>query len=591
MRCTRHVFGGLLVLCLVAPAARAQDPVPQDPVADVLAAVPTPPIAFVGIVPCRLADTRVGSGFAGLFGPPALVALTPRVFPVAGHCGIPVTAQAVSANMAVTNTTGQGFLSVWPEGAAQPVPLVASMNYSPGQTIANAVLAPLGTNGGITVYAKVGIDLVMDVNGYFDTGAAGPVGPTGPQGTPGATGPTGPIGPQGPGSVTSVGSGAGLTGGPIIGAGTLAVATGGIVSGMVANGAIGAAQINQAQVQTRLAAICPGGQFLRGVNADGSIVCEGFNLPPTITTVDDPANNVGAHTSLAIGADGFPVISYWDQTAGALKVAKCVNAACTGVSTITTVDDPVNIVGQYTSIAIGVDSFPVISYRDLTTRSLKVAKCVNADCTGTSTITTVDDPANAVGQFTSIAIGTDGFPVISYHDITAQSLKVAKCVNAACTGTSTITTVDDPVNNVGQYTSIAIGADGFPVISYQDITAQSLKVAKCVNAACTGASTITTVDATGNTFVGEYTSIAIGADGLPVISYCDFTAGTLKVAKCVNAACTGASTISTVDDPVNFVGEYTSIAIGADGFPVISYWDQAAAALKVVKCNKASCAP
>ena len=59
----------------------------------------------------------------------------------------------------------------------------------------------------------------------------------------------------------------------------------------------------------------------------------------------------------------------------------------------------------------------------------------------------------------------------------------------------------------------------------------------------------------------------------------------------MNAACTGASTISTVDDPVNFVGEYTSIAIGADGFPVISYWDQAAAALKVVKCNKASCAP
>jgi len=168
------------------------------PAAETNATVPTPPIAFAAIHPCRLADTRAGSGFTGPFGAPALVALTPRVFPVAGYCGIPNTAQAVSANMAVTNTTGGGYLSVWPEGAAQPSPMVASLNYSQGQTIANAVIAPLGTNGGITVYSKVGIDLIIDVNGYYDTGAAGPIGPTGPAGPPGVQGPDGPTGPAGP---------------------------------------------------------------------------------------------------------------------------------------------------------------------------------------------------------------------------------------------------------------------------------------------------------------------------------------------------------------------------------------------------------
>ena len=116
---------------------------------------------------------------------------SPRVFPIAGFCGIPATAQAVSANIAVTNTSGPGFISVWPGGAPQPNPLVASMNYSTGQTIANAVLAPLG-GGGITVYARVALDLIIDVNGYFDTGAAGPPGPTGPAGVDGAIGPTGP---------------------------------------------------------------------------------------------------------------------------------------------------------------------------------------------------------------------------------------------------------------------------------------------------------------------------------------------------------------------------------------------------------------
>src|SRR5512132_1541364 len=136
MVCKRQVLGGLVLLCVVSavPSAHAQSV--ADPAAGIFATVPTPPIAFVAITPCRLADTR-GNGFTGPFGPPSMATQSPRVFPVAQNCGIPSTAQAVSANMAVTNTSAAGFLSVWPEGAPQPVPLVASMNYSAGQTIAN----------------------------------------------------------------------------------------------------------------------------------------------------------------------------------------------------------------------------------------------------------------------------------------------------------------------------------------------------------------------------------------------------------------------------------------------------------------------
>jgi collagen triple helix repeat protein len=187
----RNLLGGLLTLFLVTTEAGA-----QDAVAEALTAVPTPPIAFVAIAPCRLADTRATSGFGGAFGPPSMVGQAFRFFPVASNCGIPATAQAVSANMAVTNTTGIGFISVWPGGDPQPNPQVASLNFSPGQTIANAVLAPMG-NGGINVFARVGLDLVIDVNGYFDTGAAGPTGPTGPQGPNGQVGLTGPQGPTG----------------------------------------------------------------------------------------------------------------------------------------------------------------------------------------------------------------------------------------------------------------------------------------------------------------------------------------------------------------------------------------------------------
>ncbi len=70
------------------------------------------------------------------------------------------------------------------------------------------MLAPLG-NGGIEVFARVTTDLVIDVNGYFDTGAAGPTGPTGATGAAGATGATGATGAVG---VTGATGATGATG-------------------------------------------------------------------------------------------------------------------------------------------------------------------------------------------------------------------------------------------------------------------------------------------------------------------------------------------------------------------------------------------
>jgi hypothetical protein len=120
--------------------------------------------AFVGLTPCRLADTR-GNGFAGAFGPPALAAGVARDFPVQGQCGVPVGALAISLNVTATATQGPGFLLLYPQGSAQP--LVSTLNYVGGETVANAAIVPLGA-GGLTVIAGVsGTDLILDVNGYF----------------------------------------------------------------------------------------------------------------------------------------------------------------------------------------------------------------------------------------------------------------------------------------------------------------------------------------------------------------------------------------------------------------------------------------
>jgi hypothetical protein len=390
------------------------------------------------------------------------------------------------------------------------------------------------------------------------------------------------------GTVRGVTAGSGLAatspggGSTIITTGTLAIAPGGVSSAMIAPGAIGATQVNQAQVQTRISGTCPVGQYFRGVAADGTVICEPVPGVPAITAVG-PGGTASSRTSIAIGQDGLPVISFHDSKAGALKVAKCVNAACTGTAVVTPVDDPAGKnVGEYSSIAVGTDGFPVISYYNSTDRALMVAKCSNPSCLPAPKITPVDGAL--VGEYTSIAIGTDGLPVISYYDAAAQALKVAKCADVACTATIARTRVDDSASDVGINSSIAIGRDGFPVVSYYDAAAQALKVAKCVDAACAVPAIIRTLDNPSNA-VGYFSATAIGADGYPVVAYTDWTAQGLKVAKCGDAACSGTPAVTPVDTAGGF---FPSIAIGADGLPVISY-QGSHLGLKVAKCVHASC--
>jgi hypothetical protein len=133
------------------------------------ALVTYPPLPFIPVTPCRIADTRVGFGFSGQYGPPFMAGGVSRDFMITGQCGIPAGAEAVSFNFTVTNTAGAGFLLVFPQGGAQPN--VSTLNYVASQTIANAAVVPLGSGvglGGLTAIPGVsGFNLLIDVNGYY----------------------------------------------------------------------------------------------------------------------------------------------------------------------------------------------------------------------------------------------------------------------------------------------------------------------------------------------------------------------------------------------------------------------------------------
>lgn len=134
---------------------------------------------FVPVTPQRVLDTR--SGIGGVSGP-----LGAHLLEVAGVGQVDVNATAVVLNVTVTSPTHESYLTVQPAG--EPQRLVSSLNYGPGQTVANSVTAQVGSAGRIWINNAVGTaHVVADLVGYYLPGH-GDVGPQGPQGEPGPAG-------------------------------------------------------------------------------------------------------------------------------------------------------------------------------------------------------------------------------------------------------------------------------------------------------------------------------------------------------------------------------------------------------------------
>jgi predicted regulator of Ras-like GTPase activity (Roadblock/LC7/MglB family) len=276
---------------------------------------------------------------------------------------------------------------------------------------------------------------------------------------------------------------------------------------------------------------------------------------------------VGQYTSIAIRPNGLAAISFYDATNKNLMLADCQTLDCGGS---TTTLDQTGDVGSHSSIAIGTDGFPIISYFDATNSDLKVAHCNTSDCAGIAPDFTAVDQTNSVGSYTSIAIGTDGMPVISYFDPSNFDLKVAHCTTLSCSAAQ-ITAVDS-VGGIGFFTSIAIGTDGMPVVSYYDADHAFLKVAHCSAITCAGTATISVVDGSG-TVSGVTTSIAIAADGFPMISYREGSSRTpVLLAHCTTIDCSGTAVITSFDGSNTATsGDYSAVALGVDGIPIIAY--------------------
>ncbi len=88
-----------------------------------------------------------------------------------GGCDIPANAAAYALNVTVAPEGYLGYLTIWPTGQDQPV--VSTMNSPDGRTKANAAIVAGGYQGMVSVYASNTTNLILDINGYFQSAGSG----------------------------------------------------------------------------------------------------------------------------------------------------------------------------------------------------------------------------------------------------------------------------------------------------------------------------------------------------------------------------------------------------------------------------------
>ncbi len=113
----------------------------------------------------RLLDSRAGATQVGDYATPWGTDTT-RSLRVAERVGIPDLAEVVVANVTVTDTGDDSYLTLW---LADPTrPTVSSLNWTAGETIPNAVTVSLGTGGAVSIYNLVAqVDVLVDVAGWY----------------------------------------------------------------------------------------------------------------------------------------------------------------------------------------------------------------------------------------------------------------------------------------------------------------------------------------------------------------------------------------------------------------------------------------
>ena len=317
--------------------------------------------------------------------------------------------------------------------------------------------------------------------------------------------------------------------------------------------------------------------------------CSTFDSSIVINSIGVGGNN---DSSIAIGTDNNPVVSYAGDSN--ISLVHCTSVDCSTLDTPVVLDSGFTFDARENSIAIGTDNNPVISYYDDTNLDLKFVHCTSTDCSTFDTPIILDANPSGLraGQNNAMTIGSDGFPLIVYNSFTFgdNRLNLIHCNSSDCSSIPP----DPPIvleSGSGfspSFVDIAIGTDNNPSIGYTDTS--DLKFVHCTSSDCSTFDSPITLISAGD--VGRHAEIEISNDGFPLLSYANVDSGSIEVLHCDAIDCSGSFNRTTIDGDASlglFTHSFNSLAIGNDNNPVISYYDDTNDDLKFVHCTSSDC--
>ncbi|AVP97442.1 hypothetical protein C7S18_09640 [Ahniella affigens] len=395
----------------------------------------------------------------------------------------------------------------------------------------------------------------------------------------------------GTGTVTSIATGTGLTGGPITSSGTIAIANNGVASAQIFDGTITSTDINTASVQARVNGTCGSGSSISSISATGAVTCEpddgitslsqvgtGF---PTSSSLSDTTPGAGiGDLSAATGVDGLPLVAFHDSINNDLVVVHCDTIDC--VTRTKTVVDSAGVVGLKPRVIIagsGNFAYPLITYYDQTNSVLKALRCSDLACT-TSVSAALTATAGASTHHDVARNANSGF-VVTFHDPNAGDLRGVACTNYNACGAAF--DIDNSANNVGS--GVVIATNFTRYIAYRDTTTNNLLLKVC-NAPTTGSGSCgvtRTLDASGA--VQDVHDILVTETLLPVVLY--QKGGNEFTVSCTATACSSATAPVQVAAPGGSAG---AMSVGADGLPLIYLTGTISANYTTtIRCTSALC--
>ncbi len=220
----------------------------------------------------------------------------------------------------------------------------------------------------------------------------------------------------------------------------------------IIDGSIGSVDVISSEIQLRIASSCPAGSGISQIAADGSVTC--VSIAPNSTTTNvvkiiDSTPSSGSLSDMVFGLDGFPRITYYDETNDALKLAICEDENCSSATTKmlqTSLGGP-----AFSAMAIGDDGSLAIVYYYTSMSQLYYMKCRDSSCL----VVEGNKPllvALTLSSRPNIDI-KNGSVYVNFYDQSSLTLKAVYCHLDLLCDTIDIFSI---ISNEGEYPTMVI---------------------------------------------------------------------------------------------------------------------------------------